>query len=126
MKIRSAKAKGRRLQNWVREQLLKRLGLPPESDLVQTALMGENGMDVKVVSTLRNKWPFSIECKNRETFSGIYKILEQSAKQDSNLIPLAFLKMNRQKPLVILEAETFLEIYFNDKDNDKVESPRDS
>tara|TARA_R100001163_G_scaffold3495_3_gene5155 strand:- start:6419 stop:6799 length:381 start_codon:yes stop_codon:yes gene_type:complete len=126
MKTRSAKAKGRRLQDWVRTQLVKRLRLPADTDLVTTAIMGENGMDVKVVSTLRNKWPFSIECKNRETFTGIYKILEQSRKQDSNLIPLAFLKMNRQKPLVVLEAETFLEIYFNDQDNNEMESPRDS
>ena len=126
MKTRSAKAKGRRLQDWVRTQLVKKLGLPANTDLVTTAIMGEKGMDVKVVSTLRNKWPFSIECKNRETFSGIYKILEQSAKQDSNLIPLAFLKMNNMKPLVILEAETFLEIYFNDKNMDERQSRTDS
>ena len=29
------------------------------------------------------------------------------------LYPLAFLKMNREKPLVVLDAEHFLDVFFN-------------
>ena len=45
---KSGKAKGRRLQNWVRDQL--KLILYLTDDDLKCALMGEGGADVKLTS----------------------------------------------------------------------------
>jgi hypothetical protein len=112
MRTSSAKAKGRRLQEWMRDQLIDRLGLTSDSDLISTAIMGEGGADVKLISSIQQKFPFSIECKNQEKLKGIYDVLAQAEKHSSYLQPLAVLKMNHKKPIVVLDAEHFLEVYF--------------
>jgi|TARA_R110000824_G_scaffold189220_1_gene370637 hypothetical protein len=121
MRTSSAKAKGRRLQDWVRDRLLAYLQTccDPEDleDTVTTAIMGESGADVKLVGRARKYFPYSIECKNQEKFSGIYNIIDQ-ARNHSSSPPLAFIKMNRRKPLVILEAEEFFTSYFKHKEED--------
>jgi hypothetical protein len=40
------------------------------------------------------------------------------ATTHSRMEPLGVIKMNRNKPIVVLDAEYFLQIFFN-KDNDK-------
>ena len=121
MRTSSAKAKGRRLQDWVRDRLLAYLQTccDPEDleDTVTTAIMGESGADVKLVGRARKYFPYSIECKNQEKFSGIYNVIDQ-ARNHSSSPPLAFIKMNRRKPLVILEAEEFFTSYFKHKEED--------
>ena len=47
MKTRSKKAKGRRLQNWVRDELLKRFPKLTDNDIV-CAIMGERWLDFKL------------------------------------------------------------------------------
>jgi len=117
MKTRSAKAKGRKLQDWVKKQLISYLELPVETDLIRTAVMGESGADVQLMGILKKQFPFSIECKNQEKYKGIYDVLAQ-ATTHSRMEPLGIIKMNRNKPIVVLDAEYFLQIFFN-KDNDK-------
>ena len=114
MKTSSAKAKGRKLQDWVKKKLIEYLDEDYPHDLneeITTAIMGENGADVKLSSAYEHLFPFSIECKNQEKFHGIYNMIDQ-ARNHSRLSPLVFIKMNRRKPLVILEADQFLEDYF--------------
>jgi len=106
MKTSSAKAKGRALQDWTRD-ILKSLFKFTDDD-VKCAVMGETGEDVKLISKrARKKFPFSIECKNRETFKTLYAQYEQS-KSHSDREGLLIIKMNRKKPLVILDAEYFI------------------
>ena len=114
MKTSSAKAKGRKLQDWVKKKLIEYLDEDYPHDLneeITTAIMGENGADVKLSSAGEHLFPVSIECKNQEKFHGIYNMIDQ-ARNHSRLSPLVFVKMNRRKPLVILEADQFLEDYF--------------
>jgi|TARA_R100001530_G_scaffold104133_1_gene72495 hypothetical protein len=107
MKASSAKAKGRALQDWTRD-ILKVLFSFTDDD-VKCAVMGEGGEDVRLISeNARGKFPYSIECKNRETFGTLYKYHEQ-AKSHSDREGLLIIKMNRKKPLVILDAEHFFE-----------------
>ena len=68
MKTSSAKAKGRRLQNWVKDTLIEYFGWPDDDSLVRTAIMGERGADVKLHHSLLNEFPYSIECKNAEKY----------------------------------------------------------
>ena len=112
MKTSSAKAKGRRLQDWVKNKLIQYLFLPGDTDLINTAIMGEGGADVKLTSVIQHKFPYAIECKNQEKYKGIYSILDQAKTHDKNLEPIAFIKMNSKKPLVVVDAEHFLTVHF--------------
>ena len=56
------------------------------------------------------------ECKNQEKYKGIYDVLEQ-ATTHSKMEPLGIIKMNRHKPIVVLDAEYFLQIFFNTNKN---------
>ena len=112
MRTSSAKAKGRRLQDWMRKHLVDKLGLAPDTDMVRTAVMGESGADVQLMGDLKMRFPYAIECKNQEKLKGIYDVLAQAESHSTYLQPLAVLKMNRKNPIVVLDAEHFLEVYF--------------
>ena len=108
MRTKSKKAKGRRLQNWVRDELLKRFPKLTDSDVV-CAIMGERGIDVKLSSEAKKFIPFAIECKNQENLKNLYKAYDQSCYNSKNkLEPVVFVKMNQREPLVVLDAVCFL------------------
>ena len=64
MKPQSAKAKGRRLQQQFRELLIEELGIHPED--IESRSMGAGGEDLIMARAAREKFPYSIECKNVE------------------------------------------------------------
>ena len=64
MKTQSAKAKGRKLQQWVRDQIIEQLEVHPED--IESRSMGAGGEDLIMARAAREKFPFSIECKNVE------------------------------------------------------------
>ena len=113
MQTRSKKAKGRRLQNWVRDELLS-LFTTLSNDDIYCAIMGESGADVKF-SEKAKRYPYllsySIECKNKETFKGIYDIIKQAHKnRKENQVPLGIIKMNNFEPLAVLDAKFFFKM----------------
>ncbi len=72
--------------------------------------MGEHGADIQLSSAAKKYFPYSIECKNQEVFKGIYNMYQQAAKFSfEGEEPLLIIKMNRQKPLAVIDAEKFLE-----------------
>ena len=62
MKTQSAKAKGRKLQQWVRDQIIEQLEVHPED--IESRSMGAGGEDLIMARAAREKFPFSVECKN--------------------------------------------------------------
>ena len=109
MRTKSKKAKGRRLQNWVRDELFKRFSKLTDNDVV-CAIMGERGIDVKLSNKAKKFIPFAIECKNQEAFKNLYKAYGQSCyNAKGELEPIVFVKMNQQEPLVVLDATYFLD-----------------
>ena len=76
--IRSRKAKGRRLQNWVRDSL-RGLFLTLTDDDVRVAIMGETGSDIKLSKTAKKLFPYDIECKNTEGWKKIYDAYDQAS-----------------------------------------------
>ena len=73
--------------------------------------MGESGVDIKLSPKARKLIPYSIECKNKETFKGIYDIMAQSKHNSKlNLEPIAVIKMNKVEPLVIVDAKVFFKL----------------
>ncbi|OPY54672.1 MAG: hypothetical protein A4E48_00251 [Methanosaeta sp. PtaU1.Bin060] len=109
MKPRSCKAKGRRLQNALAADLQKMLGLA-EAD-VKPSVMGEQGMDLKLSSAARSRFPFAVEAKNCEALS-IWRSLEQAEKnaKAEGLKPLLAFKRNGSKIYVAMAWNDFLEL----------------
>ena len=109
MSVRSAKAKGRKLQTWVAEKLLSLLKNVTELDIKSTP-MGVNGVDVQLSSQAFKQFPYNIECKNTERLTTIYNYYEQAISHNNKGEPILIIKMNRQKPLAIVDAEHFIEM----------------
>ncbi len=105
MKTSSAKAKGRRFQQWVRDQLIEQLDVHPED--IESRSMGAGGEDLIMARAAREKFPYSIECKNQESLN-IWKAYEQATENSGNYEPVVFIKRNNQKPLVVIDAEYFI------------------
>ena len=106
--IRSRKAKGRRLQNWVRDSL-RGLFLTLTDDDVRVAIMGETGADVKLSVNAKKLFPYDIECKNTEGWKKLYDAYDQADGHGDNQ-PIVFIKMNRRNPLVVVDAKHFLRL----------------
>ena len=109
IKVSSAKAKGRRLQQWVRDYLHSNLkGI--EKDDVTSTPGGVNGPDIGLSPLARKLFPWTVECKSRSSFS-VYEALEQAERNlIKNTKPIAILKGDRKQPLALLYAEDLLEI----------------
>lgn len=101
----SAKAKGRFLQQKVRDAILA-LFTSLEPDDVRSTSMGAGGEDVTLSPAARRKVPFQIECKNKAR-SQVHTYFEQ-AKSHGNHEPLVIVKQDRKETLAILEIGTFL------------------
>lgn len=108
MKTRSAKSKGRRLQNQVKELLLEAF-TELEPDDIRTAIMGETGEDIKLSPAARREIPFSFECKNQEKIN-IWSSLEQAEENSGDSKPVLIFKRNRSKTYAVLEIDDFIDI----------------
>ena len=108
MKTQSAKAKGRKLQKWFRELLIDVLEIHEED--IESRSMGAGGEDLIMARAARTKFPYSIECKNQETLN-IWKAYEQATENSGNYEPVCFIKRNKQKPLVVIDAEYFIRLH---------------
>ena len=113
MKTQSAKAKGRNLQKWVVQQLIETFNIHPED--IKSCSMGAGGEDVVMARAAREKFPFSVECKNVEKLN-VWDAYEQAKANSSGYEPIVVMKKNHKKPLVVLDAEHFISIV---KDNVK-------
>ena len=108
MKTRSAKSKGRRLQNQIKELLLESFK-ELEPDDVRSAIMGETGEDIKLSPAARRQIPYSFECKNQEKIN-IWESLKQAEDNSNDYTPLLIFKRNRSKTYVTLSLEDFLDL----------------
>ena len=108
MKTSSAKAKGRNLQKWVVSQLVEHLGANPED--IESRPMGSSGEDVIMGVQTRELFPYSIECKNQEKVN-VWSAYEQAESNCGDYEPLVVIKRNRQKALVVLDAEAFIKMH---------------
>jgi len=106
MKTSSAKAKGRKLQQWVRDLIL-RIHRTLEADDVRSTSMGAGGEDVLLSPKARSLVPVSIECKNIARFAG-YALYDQAvANCPEGAEPIVVVKANHRVPLVMVDAEWF-------------------
>ena len=116
MKPQSAKAKGRKLQQWVRDLLIEKLDIHPED--IESRSMGAGGEDLIMARAARQKFPFSLECKNVEKLN-VWDAYEQACANAGDYEPIVVMKKNKKKPLVVIDAEAFVfltKLSLNNKD----------
>ena len=108
MKPRSAKNKGKRLQNKVRDIILEKFD-SLEPDDVRSITMGDSGEDILLSPAARRLFPFSVECKAQESLS-IWSALQQAESNAGKHIPLVIFKRNRSKTYAVLEFKELLKL----------------
>lgn len=111
IKTSSAKAKGRRLQQWVAQKIAELIGMEYGKDCpVESRPMGQTGVDVRLEKKALELFPFSVECKAQENWA-IPSWIEQAKE---NTLPgtdwLLVAKKSRNPAIIILDAETFFRI----------------
>ena len=109
MKPRSAKNKGKRLQNKIRDLILEKFDSKLEPDDVRSITMGDSGEDILLSPAARKVFPFSVECKNQEKLN-IWSSLEQAESNSGKHTPLVIFKRNRTKTYAVLEFDKLLEL----------------
>ena len=108
MKSRSAKNKGKRLQNNVRDLILEKFKQLEEDD-VRSITMGDSGEDILLSPAARKLFPFSVECKNQEKLN-IWSSLEQTETNAGKHTPLLIFKRNRSKTYAVLQLDDLMEM----------------
>ena len=108
MKTRSAKNKGKRLQNKVKELLLESFKQLEEDD-IRSAIMGETGEDIKLSPAARKLIPYSFECKNQEKLN-VWDSLKQAEENSGDYDPVLIFKRNRSKTYAVINIEKFIEL----------------
>ena len=114
MKTSSAKAKGRKLQQWFRDCLIDVLEIHEED--IESRSMGAGGEDLIMARAAREKFPYSVECKNQEKIN-IWESYKQADSNSKVYEPVVVLKRNNHKPLVLVDAEYFVNLH-KEKKND--------
>lgn len=108
--VASRKAKGRKLQQWVRDQIFNLSSVLRAEDIKSTP-MGVNGPDLQLSPFAQDIFPWSIECKANKSFA-VYKIMEQcEASTPQGHVPIVVVKGDRKKPLVVVDAEWFFSLH---------------
>tara|TARA_R110000765_G_scaffold245803_1_gene347947 strand:+ start:586 stop:933 length:348 start_codon:yes stop_codon:yes gene_type:complete len=104
----SAKAKGRALQNWVRDKLLS-LFQTLEPDDIKAAVMGESGADIKLSPAARKQIPYKFEAKNQERVN-VWAAYKQAQGHEGGGEAVVVIKKNHHSPLAIVDAEHFISL----------------
>ena len=108
MNVRSNKAKGRKLQNMVRDIL--RDSFPTlEEDDIKSQTMGMTGEDIVLSPAARKLIPYSFECKNVERLQ-FWAAVEQAESNSDNRAPVIVVKKNRREPYIAIPLDSFIEL----------------
>ena len=107
MKARSAKNKGKRLQNILRDKLIELY--PKLSNDISSQIMGMTGEDIVLTPHAKKVLPYSFECKNVEKLN-IWKSFKQCESNAGESTPVLVIKRNREKPKVVMDLDQWLKI----------------
>ena len=112
--VKTSKAKGRRLQNYVRDTLRSMFSSRLEDDDIKSQTMGMTGEDIVLSPAAKKLIPYSFECKNKERLD-LWASLEQAASNCEDRTPVLVFKRNRTKTYVAFEYTKFLELIDEEK-----------
>ena len=120
MSAKSAKAKGRRLQNLTRDALRKAFPSLEEDD-IKSQTMGMPGEDIVLSPAARKKIKYSFECKNKERLD-LWSSLAQAEDDSEDRYPVLVIKRNRSKVYAVLELDNFINLIKERNEKQKMES----
>ena len=106
LKPQSAKAKGRKLQQYVRDSILNAFPVLHPDDVRSTS-MGAGGEDVQLSFSARLTFPYVVECKNRASMA-VYKDFDQATAHNPAWEPLLVIKQNGRAPLAVINFDHFM------------------
>ena len=109
MNARYNTRKGRKLQNLVREKILKTFRPNLKKSDVQVAGIGVNGADIRLSKNGTRLCPFQFETKSQNRMKTIYKWKKQSEK-NTNLDGVLVMRSNGKKPLVVIDMDLFFDL----------------
>ena len=118
MRVQSGKAKGRRLQQLVRDAILEMFPELEPDDCRSTPL-GTQGEDIQLSPKARAAVPVSIECKARKSFKTFYDFYEQARGQGKGE-PVVVIKQDRAKPLALVDMQFLLKLLRDSYEHNKV------
>lgn len=110
MTPQSAKAKGRKLQQYVRDKILEYFPKFAKEDVRSTG-MGQQGADIQLSKFAQDALGIAVECKSYERIH-VYQWYWQAvdhAKQN-NLEPVVVVKQNNAKPLALMDLDYFMQL----------------
>lgn len=106
MKSASAKQKGRRLQQWVRDRMLA-LGPGLRDNDVTSRSSGAGGTDLILSPRAFAVFPVACECKNVERVN-VWAAYAQASAHEGGGEPVVIISRNRAQPLAVVDAEWLL------------------
>ena len=108
MNVKSSKAKGRKLQNMVRDLL--RGSFPSlEEDDIKSQTMGMTGEDIVLSPAARKLISYSFECKNVERLQ-FWAAVEQAETNSGGRVPAIVVKKNKREPYIAIPLDSFIEL----------------
>lgn len=109
MRPQSCKAKGRKLQQEVAQDIKDTFTNLIDND-VQSVSMGANGEDIVMSPLAESMFPYSVECKNVEKLN-VWKAIEQNeGNAPRGKTPILVISKNRTNPFVVIPWTHFLNI----------------
>lgn len=109
--VQSAKAKGRKAQQWVMRKISELTGIPCGKDeLIASREMGQSGTDVRLIGKAQKSFPWSVECKWQESWSVPAFIRQAKENQKEGTDWLLVMKRNQHEYVVVLDAKVFFKI----------------
>lgn len=80
-----------------------------EPDDIRSTSMGCGGEDLQLSPAARRRYNLSVECKNVEKLN-VWGAYEQAAANADKYEPVLFMKKNRKKALVVIDADYFISL----------------
>ncbi len=112
MSSKSVKAKGRRLQNFVRDKLREFFPVLEDDD-IKSQTMGMTGEDIVLSPHAKKLIPYSFECKNQEKLN-IWTSMDQAEKNcPEDRDPVVVFTRNRKPTYVAMRFEDWCKKHFN-------------
>ena len=108
MNPRSSKAKGRRLQNALRD-ILRKVFPSLEEDDIKSQTMGMTGEDIVLSPAAKKAIPYSFECKNVERLD-LWGSLEQAESNCEDRCPVLVFTKNRKATYAAIPLDHLIKL----------------
>lgn len=112
MNTAGRKAKGRDLQNNIRDRFRKIFKVQLEDDDIKSCLMGDSGTDIKFSPAAKRLIPFDIEAKNQKQVSIVPAMQQAEKNSTEGRIPLLLFKQNRTPIYAVIEFDKLLTLLY--------------